>query len=291
MIFPEPVISIAIEPRTKADEDKLSISLSRLVDEDPTFRVMTDQETGQTIISGMGELHLDIIVDRLRREFNVEANVGKPQVAYRETIEEKVEAEGRFVKQSGGHGQYGHVWLRIEPMEPGFGFEFANQAKGGVIPNEYIPAVEKGVIEAMMTGVLAGYPMVDLCVTLFNGSFHPVDSSDLAFKIAGSMALREGARKGRPYLLEPIMSLEVVIPSANLGDVIGNLQQRRAKIEEIKIRNDLQILQADVPLSEMFGYATDLRSITQGRGTHTMQFSHYARVSHEVQEHICGKII
>jgi elongation factor G len=217
--------------------------------------------------------------------------VGKPQVAYRETIEKMVEAEGRFVKQSGGHGQYGHVWLRIEPMEPGFGFEFANQAKGGVIPNEYIPAVEKGVIEAMMTGVLAGYPMVDLCVTLFNGSFHPVDSSDLAFKIAGSMALREGARKGRPYLLEPIMSLEVVIPSANLGDVIGNLQQRRAKIEEIKIRNDLQILQADVPLSEMFGYATDLRSLTQGRGTHTMQFSHYARVSSEVQEHICGKII
>jgi len=291
MTFPEPVIFIAIEPKTKADEDKLSTSLSRLADEDPTFRVMMDQETGQTIISGMGELHLDIIVDRLRREFNVEANVGKPQVAYRETIEEAVEAEGRFVKQSGGQGQYGHVWLRIEPMEHGFGFEFANQAKGGVVPNEYIPAVEKGVIEAMTNGVLAGYPMVDLRVTIFNGSFHPVDSSELAFKIAASMAFREGARKGRPYLLEPIMSLEVIIPSANLGDVIGNLQQRRAKIEEIKTRRDLRILRADVPLSEMFGYATDLRSLTQGRGTHTMQFSHYARVSPDVQERICGKVI
>ncbi len=290
MMFPEPVISIAIEPKTRADEEKLVNTLARVADEDPTFRVEVDSDTGQTIISGMGELHLDIIVDRLRREFNVDANVGKPQVAYRETIEVGTESEGRFVKQTGGHGQYGHVWLRIEPMKPGFGFEFINKVVGGVIPREYIPSIEKGVIEAMSAGVLAGYPMVDLRVTVYDGSHHPVDSSDIAFKIAASIAFREGAKKSRPYLLEPIMSLEIVVPGVNLGDVIGHLQQRRAKIEEVKARGDLQIVNAEVPLAEMFGYATQLRSLTQGRGTHTMQFSHYARLTPEVQEHILGHI-
>ena len=290
MNFPEPVISVAIEPKTKSDEEKLALTLSRLSDEDPTFCVRTDPETGQTIISGMGELHLEIIVDRLKREFNVAANVGHPQVAYRETIETMVEAEGRFVKQTGGLGQYGHVWLRVEPMEPGFGFEFINKVVGGTIPREYIPSIEKGVIEAMTSGVLAGYPMVDLRVSVYDGSYHPVDSSDIAFKVAGSIALKEAARKGRPYLLEPIMSLEVVIPSINLGDVIGYLQQRRAKIEDIRARKDLQVVHADAPLAEMFGYSTQLRSATQGRGTFTMQFSHYARVSADVQERICGKI-
>ncbi len=288
MSFPEPVISIAIEPKTKADEDKLSVSLHRLTDEDPTFRVRQDSETNQTIISGMGELHLEIIVDRLKREFNVQANVGKPEVAYRESLEETVVCEGRFIRQSGGQGQYGHVWIRIEPMQPGFGFEFVNDVKGGTIPREFIPSIEKGIIEAMSSGPLAGYPLVDLRVAAFDGSFHPVDSSDLAFKIAGSIALREGAKKGKPYLLEPIMSLEVVVPSQNLGDVIGHLQQRRAKIEEIKARLDLQIVHADVPLGEMFGYATQLRSITQGRGTHTLQFSHYSRVTPDIQEQITG---
>lgn len=288
MTFPEPVISIAIEPKTKADEEKLGASLRRLTDEDPTFRVHVDDETGQTIISGMGELHLDIIVDRLKREFKVDANVGRPQVAYRESIEETVEAEGKFVRQSGGQGQYGHVWLRVEPQQPGFGFEFNNKIVGGDIPREYIPSVEKGVIEAMSAGVLAGYPMVDLSVTVYDGSYHPVDSSDIAFKIAGSIALQQAAKKGKTYLLEPVMSLEVVLPSTNLGDVIGNLQQRRAKIEEIKSRKDLQVIHADVPLAEMFGYATTLRSLTQGRGTYTMQFSHYARVTKEVEDHIVG---
>ncbi|MBN1902910.1 elongation factor G [Candidatus Sumerlaeota bacterium] len=288
MNFPEPVISIAIEPKTKAEEEKLAASLYRLTDEDPTFRVKTDPETCQTIISGMGELHLDIIVDRLKREFNVQANVGKPEVAYRETIDEVVESEGKFIRQSGGQGQYGHVWLRIEPMPPGSGFEFINGIKAGAVPREFIPHVEKGVIEAMGSGPLAGYPMVDLRVTLFDGAFHPVDSTELAFKIAGSIALREGTKKGKPYLLEPIMALEVVIPSQNLGDIIGNLQQRRAKIEDIKTKRDQQIVHADVPLAEMFGYATQLRSLTQGRGNHTLQFSHYARVSSEIQEHVCG---
>jgi len=290
MTFPEPVISIAIEPKTKADEEKLGISLSRLADEDPTFRAQVNSETGQMIISGMGELHLDIIVDRLRREFKVDANVGRPEVAYRESIEESVEVEGRFVRQSGGQGQYGHVVLRVEPMQPGFGFEFINKVVGGEVPREYIPSVEKGVIEALSTGVLAGYPMVDLRVTILGGSYHPVDSSDIAFKIAGSMALQRGARLGKPYLLEPIMSLEVVVPPNNLGDVIGNLHQRRAKIEEIKSHKGMQIIDCDVPLAEMFGYATTLRSLTQGRGLSTMQFSHYARVSADVQETVCGNL-
>jgi elongation factor G len=291
MTFPEPVISIAIEPKTKVDGDKLGLSLNRLTDEDPTFRVRSDTETGQTIISGMGELHLDIIVDRLKREFKVQANVGKPEVAYRESIEQSVEVEGKFIRQSGGQGQYGHVKIRVEPMKPGFGFEFQNKIIGGAIPKDYIPSVEKGVIESMSSGVLAGYPMVDLKVTLLDGSFHAVDSSEIAFKIAGSMAFREGAKKGRPYLLEPIMALEVVVPSVNLGDVIGNLQQRRAKIEEIMARRGMQVVSADVPLGEMFGYATRLRSQTQGRGTYTMQFSHYARVAPHVQEHVCGRKI
>ena len=290
MSFPEPVISIAIEPKTKADEEKLGATLKRLAEEDPTFRVKVDSETGQTIISGMGELHLDIIVDRIKREFNVSANVGKPQVAYRETIDEVVEQEAKFIRQSGGRGQYGHVWIRIEPKKPGFGFEFLNKIVGGTIPKEYIPAVEKGVIECMSAGPLAGYPMVDLRVTLYDGSFHPVDSSDLAFQIAGSIALRDGAKRGKPYLLEPIMSLEVIVPSVNLGDVIGNLQQRRAKIEEIKARKDLQVVHADVPLAEMFGYATQLRSQTQGRGTYTMQFSHYSRINEDVQNKILGYV-
>lgn len=290
MTFPEPVISIAIEPKTKGDEDRLANSLSRLTDEDPTFRVKIDTETCQMIISGMGELHLEIIVDRLKREFNVQANVGKPQVAYRETIENSVEVQGKFIRQSGGQGQYGDVWLRIEPMPPGSGFEFINGIKAGAIPKEFIPSVEKGVIEAMGSGPLAGYPMVDLRVTVFDGSHHAVDSTELAFKIAGSIALREGSKKGRPYLLEPIMAFEVIIPSQNLGDIIGNLLQRRAKIEELKARSDLQIVHADVPLAEMFGYATQLRSLTQGRGTHTLQFSHYARVSPQIQERVCGLV-
>ena len=289
MTFPEPVISIAIEPKTKADEEKLGQSLNRLADEDPTFRVWLDQETGQTIISGMGELHLDIIVDRLKREFKVQANIGEPEVAYRETIEHLVDQETKFVRQSGGQGQFGHVKMKIEPMKPGFGFEFQNKVVGGNIPKEYIPAVEKGVIEAMSSGPLAGYPMVDMRVTVYDGSYHPVDSSELAFKIAGTMAMRDGVKKGKPYLLEPIMSLEVIVPADYLGDVIGHLQKKRAKIEEIKSRQNLQIVQCDVPLAEMFGYTTQLRSLTQGRGTSTMQFSHYARVTPEVQERITGQ--
>ncbi len=281
--FPEPVISIAIEPRTRADEEKLGISLRKLAEEDPSFQVKYDDETNQTIISGMGELHLDIIADRLRREFKVNVNVGKPQVSYRETLSKSATAEGKFIKQSGGKGQYGHVWLRIEPMPPGFGFEFSNEIRGGDIPKEYIPSVEKGVIEAMQTGVLAGYPIVDIKVTLYDGSFHPVDSSEVAFKIAGSIAFQEGARRCEPHLLEPLMSLEVITPSTYLGDVIGNLQQRRARIENISTRHDLHIVKSLVPLREMFGYATDLRSSTQGRATYTMQFSHYERVPGDIE--------
>jgi elongation factor G len=288
LTFPEPVIFVAIEPKTKADEEKLGVALRRLSDEDPTFRVAFNEETSQTIISGMGELHLDILVDRMNREFSVEAKVGKPQVAYRETFEQSGEAEGRFVRQTGGRGQYGHVWLRIEPMAPGFGFEFRNELKGGVIPREFVPAVEKGVIEAMQNGVLAGYPIVDIKVTLYDGSYHPVDSSEIAFTIAGSMAFKEAGRRCKPYLLEPIMSVEAVTPSAYLGEVIGNLQQRRAQIQEIRAKGDLQIVDADAALGEMFGYATDLRSLTQGRATYTMQFSHYARVPKEIAEQITG---
>ncbi len=290
MSFPEPVISVAIEPKTKADQDKLAISLAKLADEDPTFRVKVDEDTTQTIISGMGELHLEVLVERLRREFRVSANVGRPQVAYRETLQKSLEVEGRFIKQTGGRGQYGHVRLRIEPMEPGFGFEFQNAVVGGAIPREYIPSIEKGVIEAMSSGVLAGYPMVDIKVTVFDGSHHPVDSSDIAFQAAAAIAFRDGARKCNPRLLEPIMAIEILTPSTYMGDVIGNLQQRRAKIEEVKIRGELQIIKATAPLAEMFGYATQLRSVTQGRATHTMQFSHYAQVPEAIAEKITGSI-
>lgn len=288
MSFPEPVISVAIEPKTSADQDKLTIALNKLAEEDPTFRVKFNEETNQTIISGMGELHLEILTQRLLREFNVGVNVGRPYVSYRETITRSTEAEGKFIRQSGGKGQYGHVWLRIEPMPPGSGFEFRNEIRGGDIPKEFIPAIEKGVIEAMQSGVLAGYPMVDIKVTLFDGSYHPVDSSELAYKIAASIAFQEGVKRCEPHLLEPIMSLEVITPAIYMGSVIGNLQQRRAQIEDIQMRQDVHIIRASVPLAEMFGYATDLRSLSQGRATYTMQFSHYARVPAEIEEKIIG---
>jgi len=290
MIFPEPVISVAIEPKTKVDQERLGSSLAKLAQEDPSFRVRTDEETSQTIISGMGELHLEIIVDRLLREFKVEANVGKPQVAYRETIRKKVEAQGKFVRQSGGRGQYGDVWLTVEPAETGKGFEFINKIVGGSIPKEYIPSVGVGVKEAMEGGVLAGYPLVDITVTLFDGSYHDVDSSEMAFKIAGSMGFKEGAKKASPVLLEPVMSVEVVVPEDYLGDVIGDLNSRRGKIQGMSQRGNAQILQAAVPLSEMFGYATDLRSATQGRATYTMQFAHYEEVPKNISEEIVAKV-
>jgi elongation factor G len=288
--FPEPVISIQVEPKTKADQEKMGAALKKLQDEDPTFRMETDQESGGTILSGMGELHLDIIVDRLKREFNVEANVGRPQVSYRETIERSSEAECKYVKQTGGRGQYGHVKIRIEPKERGTGFEFINEIKGGVIPREYIPAVEKGVREAMEKGVVAGYPLVDIRVTLYDGSFHEVDSSELAFKIAGSIALQDGAKKAGAYILEPIMKLEVVVPPDFLGDVIGDLLSRRGRIDETVDRPSVKAIYARVPLSEMFGYATILRSLTQGRGTFSMEFESYEKVPGNIsQEIIEGK--
>jgi len=288
--FPEPVISIAIEPKTKADQEKLGISLSKLASEDPSFRVRTDEETGQTIISGMGELHLEIIVDRLMREFKVEANVGKPQVAYRETVTKKVKVEGKFVRQSGGRGQYGHVWLEVEPQEPGKGYEFVDAIKGGVVPREYIPAVDKGIQEAMDTGVLAGFPVVDFKVTLIDGSYHEVDSSEMAFKIAGSMGFKEGCHKAGPVLLEPIMSVEVVVPEEYMGDVIGDLNSRRGRIMGMEGRSGAQVVAAMVPLAQMFGYATDVRSATQGRATYTMTFDHYEQVPKSVSEEIVAKV-
>ena len=290
IVFPEPVISIQVEPKTKADQEKMGAALKKLQDEDPTFRMETDQESGGTILSGMGELHLDIIVDRLKREFNVEANVGRPQVSYRETIERSSEAECKYVKQTGGRGQYGHVKIRIEPKERGTGFEFINEIKGGVIPREYIPAVEKGVREAMEKGVVAGYPLVDMRVTLYDGSFHEVDSSELAFKIAGSIALQDGVKKAGAYILEPMMKLEVVIPPDFLGDVIGDLLSRRGRIDETVDRPSVKAIYAKVPLSEMFGYATILRSLTQGRGTFSMEFESYERAPGNIsQEIIEGK--
>jgi elongation factor G len=285
--FPEPVIELAIEPKTKADQDKLSTALGRLSEEDPTFRVHTDHETGQTLIKGMGELHLEVLVDRMRREFKVEANQGKPQVSYRETIAQHVDVEGRFVRQSGGKGQYGHVKLKIEPLTQGTGFEFTNAIVGGVIPKEFIPAVEQGVLEAMQTGVMAGYPVVDLKVTLYDGSFHEVDSSEMAFKIAGSMALKEGVRKGRPLILEPIMKVEVVTPEEFLGTVLGDLNSRRGRVEGMETRLADQVVHAYVPLATMFGYTTDLRSSTQGRATSTMEFDHYD----PLPEHLAQEII
>ena len=289
MEFPEPVISVAVEPKTKADQEKLSIALQKLAKEDPSFRVSMDHETGQTIISGMGELHLEIIVDRLKREFGVDVNVGKPQVAYRETIKKEVTSEGKFIKQTGGRGQYGHVWLKIEPLEPGKGFEFHETIKGGVVPKEYIPAVEAGVKEAMETGVVAGYPMTDIKVTLFDGSYHEVDSSEMAFKIAGSIAFKEGAKKANPVLLEPIMEVEVTTPEEFMGDVIGDLNKRRGRVQGMEARGNAQVIKALVPLAEMFGYATDLRSMTQGRATYIMKFSHYEEVPPNVAEQIIGE--
>jgi elongation factor G len=288
--FPEPVISIAIEPKSKADQEKLGLSLQKLATEDPSFRVRTDEETGQTIISGMGELHLEIIVDRLLREFNVGANVGKPQVAYKETVRKPVEQQGKFIRQTGGRGQYGDVWIKLEPQPAGAGFEFVDAVKGGSIPREYIPAVEKGVKEATENGALAGYPMVDVKVTLFDGSYHDVDSSEIAFKIAGSMAFKEAARKASPVLLEPIMSVEVVVPEEFMGDVIGDLNSRRGKVLGMDTRPAAQAIDARVPLAQMFGYSTDLRSMTQGRATYTMQFSHYEPVPANVAEGIIAKV-
>jgi elongation factor G len=290
MEFPDPVISVAIEPKTKIDQERLGTSLSKLAQEDPSFRVKTDEETGQTIISGMGELHLEIIVDRLLREFKVDANVGKPQVAYRETIRKKVESQGKFVRQSGGRGQYGDVWLTIEPNEQGAGFEFVNKIVGGVVPREYIPAVEKGVKEAMDGGVLAGYPMVDIKVTIIDGSYHDVDSSEMAFKIAGSMGFKAGVAKAGAVLLEPVMSVEVVVAEEYMGDVIGDLNSRRGKIQGMEPRGTAQVIQAMVPLSQMFGYSTDLRSATQGRATYTMQFSHYEEVPKGLADEIIAKV-
>ncbi len=291
MEFPEPVISIAIEPKTKADRDKLSVALQKLAEEDPTFRIRYDEETNQTIVSGMGELHLDIIVDRLKREFKVGVNVGQPQVAYKESIKSAVKQEAKFVRQTGGHGQYGHVWLEIEPLENNKGFEFVDKIVGGVIPKEFISSVEAGVKEAMETGILAGYPVVDVRVTLFDGSYHEVDSSDMAFKIAGSMAFKEGAKKAKPYLLEPVMDVEVSAPEQYLGDVMGDINSRRGKIKSMEEKGQLKIIKADIPLGEMFGYATSLRSVTQGRGTYTMQFAHYEEVPKSIAEKIIKKEI
>ncbi len=290
MEFPEPVISVAVEPKTKADQEKMGVALSKLAQEDPSFRVRSDEESGQTIISGMGELHLDIIVDRMRREFGVEANIGKPQVAYRETIRKTVEkAEGKFVRQSGGRGQYGHVILKIEPMEAGAGFEFVNEIVGGTVPKEYIPAVEKGIREQMENGVLAGYPVVDIKVTLYDGSYHDVDSSEMAFKVAGSMAFREGVSRADPVLLEPIMSVEVVTPEEYLGTVNGDLNRRRGILQGTEDSPAGKVIKVEVPLSEMFGYATALRSSTQGRATYTMEFSHYAEAPQNIADAVINQ--
>jgi len=290
MNFPDPVISIAIEPKTKGDFERLGTSLQRLVLEDPSFKVKTDEETGQTIISGMGELHLEIIVDRLLREFNVEANVGEPQVAYRETITKTIKSEGRFVRQSGGRGQYGHVWLTLEPQPLGKGFEFVNRIVGGAIPREYIPDVEKGVEEAMEKGVLAGFPMVDIKVTLIDGSYHEVDSSEMAFKIAGSLGFKEGVRQANPILLEPMMSIEIITPEEFMGQVVSDLNSRRGKTTRVEYRAGTHVIAGEAPLANMFGYATDLRSLTQGRATFTLQFSHYNQVPQSVSEEILSQL-
>jgi len=288
--FPNPVISVAVEPRTKADQEKLGLALGKLAQEDPTFKVHTDPDTGQTIISGMGELHLEIIVDRMMREFNVGAHVGKPQVAYRETIRVAVEAEGKYIRQTGGHGQYGHVELRVEPREPGSGFEFVNKIVGGSIPREYFNPIEAGIREAMEGGVLAGFEMVDIGVTLLDGSYHEVDSSELAFKIAGSMAFKEAARRAKPVLLEPVMSVEVVVPEEYMGDVLADLNSRRGRIESLEARSGSQIIRAMVPLSEMFGYATEMRSRTQGRATYTMHFARYEATPAAISEEIIARL-
>jgi elongation factor G len=289
MEFPDPVISIAVEPKTKSDQEKMGIALSKLAQEDPSFRVRTDEESGQTIISGMGELHLEIIVDRLKREFNVEANVGKPQVAYRETIRRSIEQEGKFVRQSGGRGQYGHVWLRFEPQEPGAGYEFVDSIVGGVVPRDYIPAVDKGIQEAMGNGVMAGYPVVDMKATLYDGSYHDVDSSEMAFKIAASMAVKEGVMRASPALLEPIMKVEVVTPEEYMGDVMGDLNRRRGMVQGMDESAAGKIIRAEVPLAEMFGYATELRSASQGRASYSMEFVKYSEAPANVAEQIIKK--
>jgi len=286
IVFPEPVIHLSIEPKTKADQEKMGVALQKLSEEDPTFRVKTDEETLQTIIAGMGELHLDIIVDRMKREFGVEANIGRPQVAYKETIKKEAEAEGKYIRQSGGRGQYGHCWLRVAPRERGQGFEFIDEIKGGAIPREYIAPIQKGVKEALDKGILAGYPVLDVQVTLFDGSFHEVDSSEAAFKVAGSLAIQEATKKAGLVLLEPVMKVEVVIPEKYMGDVVGDLNSKRAQINEMRDRSNTKVVSANVPLSEMFGYATQLRSMTQGRGSYSMEFSHYSEVPSNVLEKV-----
>ncbi len=289
MKFADPVIDLAVEPKTKADQEKMGLALNKLAEEDPTFRVRSNEETGQTIIAGMGELHLEIIVDRMKREFKVEANVGKPQVAYRETVRNAVEAEGKFIRQSGGRGQYGHVWIKIESQKPGVGYEFVDGTKGGSIPKEFIPAVAKGITEALSSGVLAGFPVVDVKVTLIDGSYHDVDSNEMAFKIAGSMAFKEGCRNADGFLLEPVMSVEATTPEDYMGDVIGYLNSKRGRVEGMSKRGNAQIIKAMVPLAEMFGYATALRSMTQGRATYSMLFSRYEEVPKNVRDEIVEK--
>ncbi|MSP19626.1 MAG: elongation factor G [Bdellovibrionales bacterium] len=290
MYFPAPVISIAVEPKSKTDQEKLGISLQKLAIEDPSFQLRVDPETNQTIISGMGELHLEIIVDRLLREFKVEANVGKPQVAYRETITKKLEQEGKYIKQTGGRGQYGHVWITLEPLEPGSGFVFENKVVGGSVPREFVPAVEKGIKEALDAGINAGYPVVDIKVSLFDGSYHDVDSSEIAFKVAASMAFKDGCKRAGPQILEPVMSTEVVVPEVNMGDIIGDLNSRRGKIMSMETQGSLQVIKAEVPLAEMFGYATQVRSLSQGRATYTMEFSHYEPVPNNIANEIIAKV-
>ena len=292
IVFPEPVIDISVEPKTKADQEKMGIALKKLMEEDPTFRVRTDVETGQTILSGMGELHLDILVDRMKREFKVEVNVGRPQVAYRETIRMKSEAEGKFVRQSGGRGQYGHCWLRLEPQEAGDGYEFADEIKGGAIPQEFIKPIDKGIQEAMETGVLAGYPTVDIKATVFDGSYHDVDSSEAAFRIAGSLAFKEAAKKAKPIILEPVMKVVVTTPEQFMGDMVGDLSSKRGIIKEMIPRGEgaaaVKEIHAEVPLSSMFGYATQMRSMSQGRASYAMEFGHYAEVPSNVAQEIIG---
>jgi elongation factor G len=289
IVFPTPVIDVAIEPKTKVDQEKMGIALSRLSEEDPTFRVKSDADTGQTIISGMGELHLDIIVDRMKREFKVEANVGRPQVAYKETITASAEGEGKYIRQSGGRGQYGHCMLRITPKERGAGVEFIDDVKGGTIPREYIPAIEKGVKEAAENGVIAGYPLVDIEIAVYDGSYHEVDSSEAAFKIAGSMGLKSAVQRAKPVILEPVMKIEVVTPEISMGDIIGDLNSKRATIKEMRDRGNAKVIDAEVPLAEMFGYATSLRSMSQGRASYSMEFSHYAIVPTHVANAIIGE--
>jgi len=290
IVFPAPVISVAVEPKTKSDQEKMGIALGKLAQEDPTFRVNTDPDSGQTIIAGMGELHLEILVDRMMREFDVQANVGKPQVAYRETIRKKAEAEGKYIRQTGGKGQYGHAKIRLEPNEPGKGYEFVNDTVGGTVPKEFIKPIDQGIREAMEGGVLAGYEMVDIKATLYDGSYHDVDSNEMAFKIAGSMAFKEAARKGSPVLLEPVMAVEVVVPEEYMGTIIGDLSSRRGRIEGMEHRAGSQVIKAIVPLAEMFGYATNMRSSTQGRATYSMHFARYEEAPRSVAEEIVAKV-